>query len=245
MVEAALAIGIFSMVAIAVVSVVSASTSGAQNALETTITREEIDAQAEALRFIHDSYINDLQSKNTQDNKYANLWNKITENSATGALSYNPTTCDELYSSTGAINSNLSYNKGSSGSSATPFVINTRKLHGTNVSDIVIKSGSKNVFYPPVTYPRILYGSTTATADDPLLEQATITSEDIARVEGFYIVASSGTHQVVSGDGPSNASTKTAYYDFYIRSCWMPTGSSRASTISTVVRLYDPAAIQY
>ena len=44
LVEVTLAIGIFSMVAIAVVAVVSGSTSGAQSALETTVTREQIDA---------------------------------------------------------------------------------------------------------------------------------------------------------------------------------------------------------
>ena len=62
LVEVALAIGIFSMVAISVVAVVSGSSSGAQSSLETTVTREQIDAQAEALRFIHNSYIADVKS---------------------------------------------------------------------------------------------------------------------------------------------------------------------------------------
>lgn len=249
LVEVALAVGIFSMVAIVVVSVVSASTSGAQNALETTLTREELDAQAEALRFIHDSYVNDLQSKNTNDNKYAKLWQEITKNAATGALSYNPSTCDELYdSTTGTFKSGLTFNQGSSGSAAVPFIINTRMLNqaltSTTIPQIVVRSGSKNVFYTPSTYPRILYGTSVPTVDESLLDQTTITPEQVARVEGFYIVASKGAHDIVSGTA-SFAESKTAYYDFYIRSCWMPTGKSRASTISTVVRLYDPAIITY
>lgn len=245
LVEAALAIGIFSMVAIAVVSVVSASTTGAQNSLESTITREELDAQAEALRFIHDSYVNDLQSKKTSDNKYAKLWQAITDGSATGALSYNPNTCDDLYNGSGSIKTGLDYNKGQgSSTAATPFIINTRKLYGTSADNIVVKSGSKNVFYAPSTYPRIFYG-TSSVVEDSLLEQATSSSEDIARVEGLYIVATKGSHQIISGEGTSTATNKTAYYDFYVRSCWMPTGKSRASTISTVVRLYDPAVITY
>ena len=57
LVEVSLAIGIFSMVAIAAVSVINGSTNGAQSSLESTITREEIDGQAEALRFIQSAYV--------------------------------------------------------------------------------------------------------------------------------------------------------------------------------------------
>ena len=77
LIEVALAIGIFSMVAMVVVSVISASTSAAQSALELTITREELDAQADALRFIHDSYVIGSQSADTSENPYADLWNAI------------------------------------------------------------------------------------------------------------------------------------------------------------------------
>ena len=77
LIEVAFAIGIFSLVAITVVAVISASTSAAQASLETTLTREDIDSQAEALRFIHDSYINGIQSAKTGDNKYENLWKRI------------------------------------------------------------------------------------------------------------------------------------------------------------------------
>ena len=46
LVEVTLAIGIFSMIAIAVASVMSGGTASAQLALETTLAREEIDTQA-------------------------------------------------------------------------------------------------------------------------------------------------------------------------------------------------------
>lgn len=247
LVEVALAVGIFSLVAIVVVSVVSASTSGAQNALETTLTREELDAQAEALRFIHDSYVNDLQSKTTSDNKYARLWQAITANATEGGLSYNPATCDELYDGAGSIKPGLDFNKGTSGTSATPFVLNTHKLHDeTSTSSIVIRSGSSSdkVFFTPATYPRILYGSSSPSTEESIIDEAAIREEDITRVEGFFIVVSKGTHNIIAGDS-TFANPKNAYYDFYVRSCWMPTGKSRASTISTVVRLYDPAIIEY
>ena len=49
LIEVAIAIAVFSLVAIGVVSVVNGSTSSTQSALEVTVSREEIDAQAEAL----------------------------------------------------------------------------------------------------------------------------------------------------------------------------------------------------
>lgn len=261
LIEVALAIGIFSLVAITVVSVVSASTSGAQSSLELTITREELDAQAEALRFIHDSYVTGSQSKDTSENAYAALWQSIvgaTDGSVrglavnettaknSGALSYNPQTCSGLYNGSGAVNRYTS--------DLIPFVINTRQLNNpssANISNVVITSGqtgSSSVFYPPTTYPRIIYGGRSFGSDvtsEDLLAQATESSDRLQRVEGIYIIAvKDDGSPIVSGTGGS-VSSKPAYYDFYIRSCWMPIGSERASTISTVVRLYDPAVITY
>ena len=245
LVEVAFAIGIFSLVAIIVVAVISASTSAAQAALETTLTREDIDSQAEALRFIHDSYINGIQSKKTEDNPYANLWNTITKGAyadgdtytgtTTSVKAYNPTTCSEVYNgNTGWVN-NPASGKG------TPFIIDIRKLNDTSASveQIVIKStggSGTGKFYPATTYPRILYYS----GNDDLYSQVE-DGNTISRVEGLYIIAvRGGSVKVVTG---SNVEYKPAYYDFYIRSCWMPTNADHASTISTLVRLYDPAII--
>ena len=72
LVEVSIAIGIFSMVAIAAVAVMSGSASSAQTALETTLAREEIDVQAEAPRFIHSAYLSETGSNNNQK-IYSNL----------------------------------------------------------------------------------------------------------------------------------------------------------------------------
>ena len=64
LIEVMLAVGIFSMVAVAVVAVMSGGTSSAQTALETTLAREEINTQAEALRFIQSSYIAEKDNEN-------------------------------------------------------------------------------------------------------------------------------------------------------------------------------------
>lgn len=243
------------MVAITVVSVTSASTSKAQSALETTITREEIDAQAEALRFIHDSYISGSQgeTKTPVYNAYGELWNAIiadAEEEGDGGKNikeYRPNMCSELYSN----NKDGTLDNDRTGKN--PFILNIRQLGNVEqdgAEKVVIRPSNgldkKNwVFFEPATYPRILYSD----SEDLESQTSEVDEEnEIKRVEGLYIVAYSGKSQIIKGDGSENnknAQSETTFYDFYIRSCWMPPGAERASTISTVVRLYDPAVIHY
>ena len=245
LIEVALAIGVFSMVAVVVVSVISASTTSAQSSLELTVTREELDGQAEALRFIHDSFVIGSQSKDTSENPYTSLWNALTSHAieeSTANVNYKPTTCSELYENGGFLKNSASQKQ---------FIINTRKLGNPNdVNGIIVSASavvSKGPFYPATTYPRILYGGSgigsTSTSED-LYSQTESSTTAIQRVEGIYIVAVKGNSKIVSNAG-GNISNKLAYYDFYIRSCWMPPGTDRASTVSTVVRLYDPSVITY
>lgn len=57
LVEVLFAVTIFSFVAVGGMAIMNQGTSSAQRSLELTLVREEIDSQAETLRFIHDSYI--------------------------------------------------------------------------------------------------------------------------------------------------------------------------------------------
>lgn len=251
LIEVALAIGIFSLVAITVVSVVSASLTGAQSALETTVTREELDAQAEALRFIHDSYVSGSQSKKVTENIYGDLWRALTKRAVTegdpnAVLDYNPETCANTYDgNTGLLNSAIT--------GANPFIINTRELSSADPAKIIVAndpSATKGVFYESTTYPRIIYGGIIGGDGEDFYSQTT--SEDAAgnrytsikRVEGIFVTVVKGESKIVK-DGGVTVQSETAYYDFYIHSCWMPPNTDRASTISTVVRLYDPAVIVY
>ncbi|MBQ3292851.1 hypothetical protein IJG93_00890 [Candidatus Saccharibacteria bacterium] len=246
LVEVAFAIGIFSLVAITVVAVISASTSAAQAALETTLTREDIDGQAEALRFIHDSYVSGSQSAVTGDNAYESIWNFIKSlayEPNDQVKTYNPSTCDSLYDNGWVKTVDASQ------SNKYPFIINIRKLYDvSSMNDSVLRNkfvksafssgGTAGPFYEAETYPRILYDNMTS---EDLYTQTQGGNEDISRVEGLFIVAVQG--EEVSVTTGSSSDKKSAYYDFYIRSCWMPTNSDRPSTISTLVRLYDPAIV--
>ena len=254
LIEVALAIGIFSMVAIVIVSVVTASTSGAQSSLELTLAREEMDVQAEAIRFIHEGYTSGSQSAAAEEgneNPYAALWHALLKGTDTNysktntIVSSKPTTCAELYNnSRGLLNNNFGSNV---------FVINTRRLNNpSDIDNIVVKNsgngslfgydssgGARGPFYAPSTFPRIVYGSrnSSSVANDDLLDQTTDTLNAIKRVEGLFIVPVRGTSKMPIYD--STALEEVPYYDFYISACWMAPGSDQASTLASIVRLYD------
>lgn len=224
LIEVTLAIGIFSMVAIAVVAVMTSGTSNAQTSLETTLTREEIDTQAEALRFIHSAYMTDTSSAT---NPYLSLWSKIAarainpKTDGTDYLDYSPKTCKA------ALSSSIVAKYG--------FVINSRLL-GTDPANSYIQYNS-SIFKEASTYPRLIYSSAEASGTDSLVGGST--ENNLYRAEGIYVIAvkDNDTTQIVDDKQPAKG---TGFYDFYIRSCWYGTGSDTPSTISTVIRLYNP-----
>ena len=233
LIEVTLAIGIFSMIAVIIVTVVNGSASSAQTALEITLAREEIDAQAEALRFIHSAYISTSGGKAAVDDegKYAAIWEDITTKAMDDSGEYSPSSCSELYDGSKLIDQNA-------------FIINTKGLKNSTKDAIILRpseTGSK-FFQEATTYPRIIYTSLYP-YDDPLFtdEKQSNNTNIIQGVEGIYIVAvkdSSGTKIVTGGD---KSQAKSAYYDFYIRTCWYGPGADHPSTISTVIRLYNPS----
>lgn len=223
LIEVTLAIGIFSMVAVAVVAVMNGGTSSAQTSLEATLAREEIDTQAEALRFIHTAYV-------AGDANATEIWRQITSPVAStddsDPTTYAPSSCDNLYSG----DQRLIDTQNS-------FIIDTHALShmDTNTNGVVIRSnGSGAEFSRAQTYPRLIYNDS-----DDSLEGGSISGSDLARVEGIYIVAVSDEKKtnVVVGN---HVELMSAFYDFYIRTCWYGSGSESPSTISTVIRLYNP-----
>lgn len=225
LIEVCIAIGIFSLIAIGVASVMSSGTAGSQTALETTLTREEIDTQAEAIRFVHSAY---MASKNVSSTAYTSLWNEITKNAIDSNntnfdSNYAPDDCKALYD-------------GNILATQHAFILNPRDLNnGTSAYISINNSQNKNKFTYTTTYPRLLFGS----KEEGGLVGSNSTA--LASAEGIYVIAvkDPGTEMVVDSTNPTSTS---AYYDFYIRSCWYGTDSERPSTISTVIRLYDPPA---
>lgn len=235
LIEVMLAVGIFSMVAVAVVAVMSGGTSRAQGSLESTLAREEIDTQAEALRFIHRSYITD---KNVgTSSAFGELWQTIVSrainandvnNLNADATQFHPTSCNDLYAM--------------GGDAEKGFVIDPRRLtrveSGTPTSPIIttaMRDSSNQAYLQPAsTYPHLLYhGDEGAMVNDSNASGR----GDLYRAEGIYIVAVKDPNSTSMVGSYRDTS---AYYDFYIRTCWYGTGDQEPSTISTVIRLYNP-----
>lgn len=237
LIEVTMAVGIFSMIAIAIASVMSGGTAGAQAALETTLAREEIDAQAEALRFIHTAYTIDRGSTN---DKFPKLWQEITQRAVNSdpqnsgkvdeqLLQYNPSQCDDLYKDDGEANT---YG----------FVLDLAKLGNFSSSDgdVEIIKRNDQTNGPPnlsttTTYPRLVY-------NNPLQPTALIDTSSqnyFYRAEGIYIIA------IKDIDNTNNTRSEGgAFYDFYIRTCWYGSNANEPTTISTVMRLYEPQYVE-
>ena len=260
LVEVTIAIGIFALVAISVVSVVNISTSGAQSALEETLTREEVDSQAETLRFIQSAYINDDDdsakcSSADSESKiclYQAIWKEATDYADANMIGdsgevrsdfdyeFKPTSCDDIYNDDYLANQNA-------------FIIDIKKLNeydgaytnkDVNIfAQQVVRSAEQNgdLFVPATTYPQLVYTEYNVGDGDDLIDDSSRSVLD--KAAGMYIVGvrDKNTTAIVGGDG--TVENKAAYYDFYVRSCWYNAGSETPSTVSTMLRLRDPDSV--
>ena len=222
LIEVTLAVGIFSMIAVAVVAIMSNGTSETQTALETTLAREEIDIQAEALRFIQASA--SAETTSTTDTSFRGLWNKIKDNSIdlsdlnpetkNNVLNFAPNDCAEPYQNDWEWLNNQH-----------AFFIDPSELSGDNKTMAYVNT--RNRFYPTETYPHIAEKSSSGLGK--------------SQAEGIYVVGVKGTNGSDSSSSSigssSAASASKDYYDFYIRTCWYGSNADRPSTISTVIRL--------
>jgi type II secretory pathway pseudopilin PulG len=56
-IEVLFAVTVFAMVAVGAMTIMNQGTATAQRSLEVTLVRQQIDAQAEAIRYIHQAYV--------------------------------------------------------------------------------------------------------------------------------------------------------------------------------------------
>lgn len=253
LIEVTFAIGIFSAVSVISISLMNSGLQTAQANLELTMARNEIDAQADALRFIQNSYIADRSHTIKEDQQFRRLWLRLTGGGSTGShyekgLAYAPnkvtgfnkfasdaTTTDDLCKVSFYRNNNgVTGANGATYNNA--FVINTRNLDPENINGTIITSkNSEGVnFTSSPLYPRIIYGSSTSSSDENGRLYGSNETR-INRVEGIWIL--SLQDEVRGSDAPE-------FYDFHIRTCWYSPNSYYPNTIATVIRLYNPDAVE-
>lgn len=252
-VEVTFAIVIFGLVAVIAIGLMNNSVNVAQTTLEVTMARSEINAQAEALRFIHNAFSIE-RSLPTESQQYVALWDTIASIAEdnygrvkNGISPYPIANCDIAYSGSGLESSSI-FNEGA-------FIINVRNIKPVPTSitgdpaydwraianDVVIPSRSvglghpaqKDKFSSTQLFPRILYDLN----GPQFLADNQATLNNIYQAQGIWIVPVA-SERLSSQKEPE-------FYDFHIRTCWYAPGKMAPSTIATVLRLYNPEHFEY
>ena len=245
LIEVMFAVGIFGIVAVSAISLMNRGVNTAQTALETTMARNEIDAQAEALRFIHDAYAAEIQSANKE---YGDLWGKITglALASNDVTSSDPTAIitypnfmkypSEIAScvSEGDSDFSAAYTNGVGIVQGKSFIVNTHALDASSsglasTSNILFRfnqddhNSASEKLLSATTYPRLIFNESANLGDNNY-------STALSAAEGIWVTAVKSAAESTSNPG------QPQYYDFYIRTCWNPPGqppSQRPSAFIT------------
>ena len=253
LVEVLFAIAVFALVSVLALNIMSSGLKSAEASMEVAQTRSEIDAQGEALRFIHNAFT--LERELTLGKQqYRGLWLKLasdTSSSEAGMANdpanlpeLNVNSCSEIYNGG---------NKSIFKSGLVAFIINAREidpedysLTGSkiNLNRIIVstKTNSK-LFKETSLYPRVIYSKkANSTGSGNNSDEELYESSDyryVGAAEGIYIIA--------VRDKTKNASTISStpeFFDFHIRACWTGPNQKTPTTIGTTIRLYNPEIVE-
>lgn len=114
LIEVMFAVAVFAMVAVGSLSIMNQGVAAAQRSLEVTLVRQQMQAQADAIRFIHDAYVTAYQQGSAAPTGIAAEWTKMTVDHAESQASpfgvAAATTCPSVVP----------------GSNVFPFIVNAR-----------------------------------------------------------------------------------------------------------------------
>lgn len=146
------AVGVFGLVAIGAIGIMNKGLYDAQKALEITMARQEIDAQAESLRFIHEAYLSEKNNHDLSVQIYTKIWSslktQIYRPSDTKLAhffdSYNGRPCSTIYANNNAFPARSNTSSTGSSLGAAPFIINYRRLDETTAASFMNISANGN-----------------------------------------------------------------------------------------------------
>ncbi len=242
LIEVMFAIAVFSMVAIISITMMNSGVAGGERSLELVTARNEVNAQAEALRFIHAAYTSELVLPTCETDlsgkcqQYEKLWKKIVNNAielSTDEKLPIPqplNSCQEVYDDKNALLRETN-----------AFVLNTRAIgsktsEGTYIG--IHEAGSDKLFSPATLGARIVYikddGEFSENGDNSAekMSSNSVLYDKVGHVEGIWDFAVKSKERADGG--------VPRFYDFYIQSCWYGSNSVAPTSIDTVIRLYNP-----
>lgn len=162
-VEALFALAVFGFVAVACLMVMQRGMAAAQLSLEINLVRKQMDAQAEALRFINDAIFVRQRSEEFNQNvsDYGRIWKSVTDEASDG----NPTKLSDMIKDGKCSDPPNDKNV---------FVINTKSNHLTVVSSSGGKISKANV------YSRLYF-------DDKDDNRINTSPKDLSGAEGIWV----------------------------------------------------------
>lgn len=249
-IEVMFAIAVFSLVAVLSVAMMNAGIATSERSLELVTARNELNAQAEALRFVHNAYTAELNLPECSEvpagqkcQRYQGLWGKIIgnamepykagdeDNASRYSIPSPLTSCQVVYEDDNKI---LDQNHA--------FVLNTRAINSNPEASYIPsnKKTSTNAFVfqeaplnarmifvaPNEEYKEDASGNSESSAG-VMSTANSLRYNQVGRAEGIWVVAVKDEQE--------------RYYDFYIQTCWYGTGMRAPTTLDTIVRLYNPA----
>ncbi len=255
-IEVMFAVAVFALIAVLSISMMNSGVAVAERALETVVARNEINAQVEALRYIHSSYIiektlpicSDLYNTVNAGQKcqqFQDLWSQITNNAIPAStyaseMSEPLTNCNTMYADNNKKLDDLN-----------AFVINTRILRHANHDGTITGTfrpyvgieatdSGQPIFHPATLGARIIFvnNSDYSVGGGTTSEEAMQTTnpayyDRVGRVDGLWVVA------------VKERNNNPRYYDFYVGTCWYGSGSNAPTTLDTVIRLYNPEGANF
>lgn len=263
-IEVTFAITVFSLVSVLSIQIMDRDLATIQGTLESEMARNEIDAQAEALRFIQNSYLSERELA-VSEREYMNLWLKLSRktssvvekagnglaNEPENVSAYTSLDCSKYYSGPDTGEYHNIFNDRA-------FVVNTRQIDPVNIENTIVQANVNNIkqtskFAETPLYPRILFTKGTmstmtndmdalseifpeASINPTRIAQGKQVYDKVARAEGIWVISAQQKTKHIN-DTPE-------FYDFHIRTCWFAPGHDRPSTIATTIRLYNPEYIE-
>lgn len=211
MVEVMIAIAVYSIVAVFTITAMRLGIQQGEASLELSQARIEVSAQADAIRFIHNSFLAEREYAVSGADSYKLLWNALASKAVDAT-----TTIQELSTQTCPETVNNS------------FIVNTRNINPTAPNSTVLTGK----YVATSLYPRLIFGTSASNNSDTSYVEGDYT--DLMRAEGIWVVARK------SAAVSSLLNSQPEYYDFHIYTCWYAPGSSHPTTTGTIIRLYNP-----
>ena len=234
MIEVLFAIAVFALISVLSVIVMNSGVATVESTLELSMARNEIDAQSEVLRFIHNSFLSerDIMKGNRQ---YENIWKVLKAAATANAADSNailPLTLSDLNPSECSGRYEASSPK--SIYSSKSIILNTRKIDTDHPDRTIISAKPDNdIFRPAALNPRVIFNSGTNSNEDEMYESTKYTN--VAHVEGIWVIPVESEARGLDDNG--YASDKPEFYDFHIYTCWNAPGRTRPTTIGTIMQI--------